>query len=635
MVRADQSALRRWGCRFVARERYTTDVKPALAGATSAQRLPFREPPIEGCVLDDVAAQLQDASAPDLYKAVFEAASIGLALITADGGTFRDANPSLCRLLGHEPGSLRGVPLAALFGERGLPLTSGIRRWRKADGRVVDLRVRLSREAAASAERGDIVAVVESVDADELVRAEQNRDALVAAGLGEWRWETATGQVSLSRRAGQILGYPPGRSVTWAAMRAQVEEEDAERWRAKVVEANARRAPCEFETRFRRGSDGQAVTVALRGQPIFSADGLMTGMVGVVQDVTTRVAARRALADREERLRVATSIAALGIFEWHVFEDRATWENERMYAIFGRTPEDGALGKSGFFAQALHPDDGAAFRGAIMRALRDDTILHASGRIRRHCDGAWRIIEMAGRFERDAPQRPPRRLIGVVADVTDRCHAQERQTLLIRELHHRVKNTLATVQAIVGSTARTASSIDTFYEAFVGRIKSLSHTHSVLTEDTWQTANLHDLLVNELRPYAETESDGRLEDRITLDGPTVDLASEIAVPIGMAIHELTTNAAKHGALSNRTGRVSVVWEVQPGGEAGILVFEWRESEGPAVSSPSRQGFGSRLLQRVLTTQVQADVRSDYAPEGFRLVMRAPLPGRNAALNPLA
>ena len=102
----------------------------------------------------------------------------------------------------------------------------------------------------------------------------------------------------------------------------------------------------------------------------------------------------------------------------------------------------------------------------------------------------------------------------------------------------------------------------------------------------------------------------------------------------MAIHELTTNAAKYGALSNRSGRVSVVWEIRPGGEAGILLFEWRESEGPAVSVPSRQGFGSRLLQRVLTTQVQAEVRSDYAPEGFRLVMKAPLPGRNAALNPL-
>nr|NKR04716.1 PAS domain-containing protein [Escherichia coli] len=125
----------------------------------------------------------------------------------------------------------------------------------------------------------------------------------------------------------------------------------------------------------------------------------------------------------------------------------------------------------------LHPEDRPAVRKAISRALREDGILQIGGRIRRKSDGAWRTIDMAGRFERDAPGRLPRRLIGVVADVTDRRLAEERQSLLIRELHHRVKNTLATVQAIVGSTARTASSIESFYEAFVGRIKSLAHTH--------------------------------------------------------------------------------------------------------------------------------------------------------------
>jgi two-component sensor histidine kinase len=228
----------------------------------------------------------------------------------------------------------------------------------------------------------------------------------------------------------------------------------------------------------------------------------------------------------------------------------------------------------------------------------------------------------------------------VVADATDRHLAEERQQLLIRELHHRVKNTLATVQAIVGSTARTAPSVDAFYEAFVGRIMSLAHTHSVLTEATWQTASLRTLLESELRPYGDPAGAalpaGAAQPRVTLDGPDVALASEIAVPIGMAIHELTTNAAKYGAFSTRTGRLAVVWSVEPD-DAGRrrLRFAWRESGGPPVLRPTRQGFGSRLLQRVLTAQVQAEVAIDYDPKGLSLVMIAPLPERNAALNPLA
>jgi two-component sensor histidine kinase len=103
----------------------------------------------------------------------------------------------------------------------------------------------------------------------------------------------------------------------------------------------------------------------------------------------------------------------------------------------------------------------------------------------------------------------------------------------------------------------------------------------------------------------------------------------------MAIHELTTNAAKYGALSNRTGRVTVAWDLEPVGPAGTLRLTWRESGGPPVSPPRRQGFGSRLLHRVLITQVQAEVLTDYAPDGFSLTMRAPLPVRNTSLNPLA
>lgn len=198
-------------------------------------------------------------------------------------------------------------------------------------------------------------------------------------------------------------------------------------------------------------------------------------------------------------------------------------------------------------------------------------------------------------------------------EIEERKQAQIQQSLLIRELHHRVKNTLATVQAVVGATARSTSNIDEFYQAFVGRIISLANTHSLLTEAVWQTASLREILEKELSPYKDDTGE-----RILLDGPAVELPSEAAVPIGMAIHELTTNATKYGALSVGSGRVAVRWASEVLPEGLRLQLSWVESGGPPVSPPTRQGFGSRLLHRVLTTQLNAKVDMDFDPAGLRV-----------------
>lgn len=583
-----------------------------------------------GCGLSDVADHNGTAALPpranDPADVAFTGAVIGLLVIGLGDGRIRTANPHLCHLLDYPDGGLTGVELTRL-GETALPVPNGIRRWHRADGGILDVHVRSSPPT-----NGVQVVVVDAVDADDLVPAVENQAALTAAGVGEWRFDTATGLISLSRRAAFILGDRPGVRFSWATLRGRLDAEEVGRIETQVRSALAEGGPFALQCRLRRADDGTEIHLGLRGEASRN-DGVSAGIVGVVQDITAQVVARTALRAGEQRLRIATSLAALGIFEWHMLDDQAVWENERMFAIFGRSVEDGAVGKREFLEHILHPDDRAAFRSAITNALRGDAVLKATGRIRRRSDGAWRIIDLAGRFERDAPHRLPRRLIGVVADVTERRMAEERQTLLIRELHHRVKNTLATVQAIVGSTARTASSIESFYEAFVGRIMSLAHTHSVLTEDTWQTASLRTLLANELRPYADGDMDGAGDARIHLEGPAVDLTSELAVPIGMAIHELTTNAAKYGALSTPDGRVMITWDLVPDGPAGTLRFEWRESGGPTVRAPTRQGFGSRLLQRVLMAQVRADVTIDYPPDGFHLRMLAPLPARSTVLDP--
>ena len=229
--------------------------------------------------------------------------------------------------------------------------------------------------------------------------------------------------------------------------------------------------------------------------------------------------------------------------------------------------------------------------------------------------GATRWIEVRGR----AIDESATRIAGVSLDVTERRHAEDRQQLLIRELHHRVKNTLSTVQAIVGSTARGATGIEDFYRDFTGRIQSLARTHTILTEELWQRASLHELLGKELDLYNDRD------ERIRVSGPDIELSSEYAVPLGMAFHELATNAAKYGALSNGIGRVSVDWVIEAADDGPNVHLDWIESGGPPVEAPKRQGFGTRLLDRVLTAQVKADVRTEYHPGGVRVSLVFALP----------
>ena len=196
---------------------------------------------------------------------------------------------------------------------------------------------------------------------------------------------------------------------------------------------------------------------------------------------------------------------------------------------------------------------------------------------------------------------------------------EQRQNLLVRELHHRVKNTLATVQALVGASRRSAGDFEEFYYSFSNRVASLAKTHSLLTEDYWQTASLGEMALNELKPFAESR-----QPRFVLKGPPVELSADLAVPISMALHELTANAVRYGALSGPKGRVEITWDVTTLRGERRLQLEWVEKGGPPVSPPQHEGFGITLLGKVLPTQANADIRIDFNAEGLRFWMQAPL-----------
>jgi PAS domain S-box-containing protein len=209
--------------------------------------------------------------------------------------------------------------------------------------------------------------------------------------------------------------------------------------------------------------------------------------------------------------------------------------------------------------------------------------------------------------------------VNMLVDITDRKRAEEQHGLLVRELHHRVKNTLAMVQAITGSTARATDNIEDFKTALFGRIQSLAKTHLLLSDEERAVSFAH-----VLRSELDAFDDGSGE-RIVLSGPDVPLSAQLAVSLGMAIHELTANAAKFGALSVYGGKVDVSWNVTIEATRRILRFDWVESGGPPVAQPERQGFGSRLLAHVLPVQVQARSRVDFAPSGVLVHCELPLP----------
>ena len=200
------------------------------------------------------------------------------------------------------------------------------------------------------------------------------------------------------------------------------------------------------------------------------------------------------------------------------------------------------------------------------------------------------------------------------SDMTDRVLANQRQRLLMDELNHRVKNTLATVQAIAQQTLRGATTPETFAAAFEARLLALSQTHNALTDSQWAGAGLKQILLQELGPYGP--------ERIRMDGPDVHLPARVALSLGMVFHELATNAAKYGALSTGGGRLMLGWTLSGDGDA--LHFEWRERGGPPAKHPERKSFGSRLIERSITSELRGTIQTDYGEAGLAVGFDVPL-----------
>jgi PAS domain S-box-containing protein len=206
--------------------------------------------------------------------------------------------------------------------------------------------------------------------------------------------------------------------------------------------------------------------------------------------------------------------------------------------------------------------------------------------------------------------------MGVVfRDITDRKHAEEQRDLLVKELEHRVKNTLSIVQSIAAQTFRNSGVDAAVQRAFEARLINLSNVHGVLTQTGWDSADLHDVVSSALRPHTALD-----RERFTVAGPALRLGPKSAVALSMAVHELCTNAIKYGALSAESGHVDIEWREQD----GHLHWQWRERGGPPVVNPTRTGFGSRMIERALAMQLSGTVTIGYRPSGLVCTIDAPM-----------
>jgi PAS domain S-box-containing protein len=314
------------------------------------------------------------------------------------------------------------------------------------------------------------------------------------------------------------------------------------------------------------------------------------------------------LMQSEERRSLALAAGQMGSWEWDPVNGDFTWD-DGQYRIFGVDPATFDVTVDNIKA-LIHPEDWKHLQNAIKPAAQNTPSFQTEFRVCRP-NGQTRWCIGTAVASADATDNIIR-ISGVTVDITDRKDAEERQALLAREVDHRARNALALVQSIVRLTR--SDTIKAYIAAVDGRIGALSRAHTLLAQSRWQGADLARLVEEELAPYRAGD-----DAKITATGPDVSLEPRTAQTLALALHELSTNAAKYGALSVMPGRVGVTWELQP----DSLVLRWSESGGPVTAPPASPGFGIRVISASIERQLEGETAFHWRPEGLHCSLRVP------------
>jgi PAS domain S-box-containing protein len=365
-----------------------------------------------------------------------------------------------------------------------------------------------------------------------------------------------------------------------------------------------------FEARF-KGANGGWRMMHASSKPRFDETGTFCGYVGMAVDVTDMRAAEQAARESERRFRLVADDAPVML--WMCDETgKMLYLNRRLREFWGVGEEMEAFD----WAMTPVPDDRLALRTIFRAAMARIKAFESEGRYPR-ADGEVRTL-----FTRAVPRiEPDGRFVGMVGvnvDVTEVRRSEGHQKLLINELNHRVKNTLATVQSVVRQTVRGEASPAELRTTLTSRLLALSAAHDVLTKENWEGAGLREVVDQAIRHYEPAGAP-----RFIVSGAPVRLPPKTALAMSMALHELATNAVKHGALSCETGRVEISWSTDAAGSP-ILMLDWREVGGPPVAKPVSAGFGSRLLRQGMAIELGWPAELDFAPEGLTATLKARL-----------
>lgn len=331
--------------------------------------------------------------------------------------------------------------------------------------------------------------------------------------------------------------------------------------------------------------------------------------IGFLRDISDRKSAERALSESEARLSATYNHALVGIAE--VDEGgRFLRTNEQFSAITGYSADE--LKHRSLF-EITHPEDrdddmhlfGRQWAGELENYVREKRYVRK--------DGVPVWIELEASIVRDAVGANSFG-VRIVREITERREAEDRQRLLIAELNHRVKNTLAIVQALAFQTFSATKSREEEQAAFSARLSALAAAHAMLTQESWQSVQLLEIAKRAVAAC------GAPSKQLDLEGPDLLIPPQTAVSLAMALHELCTNAIKYGAFSDTKGLVSIRWNVA----GGRLRFTWTESGGPPVRAPDRTGFGLRMIERGLARELHGEVKLSFEHEGFVCRINAPI-----------
>jgi PAS domain S-box-containing protein len=492
--------------------------------------------------------------------------------------------------------------------------SDGALRWVSARGRVF-----FDGDGRAIRGIGALYDITTRKEAEAALRDSEERFRLAAEAFqgGVADYDLKTGKVTRTRRQLEIVGeedLPPSPDA-WISRIHSDDRPAFQRAREEIVGKGASHFEAEYRVRHR---DGRWVWVWDRGMAMRDASGALDRVISSMIEITARKQAEDALRESEARFRHLADSAPALIWLTDA-EGRLIFVNMHFGYMFGRGPAE--IVPRGW-RELVHPDDVRAFIGRFVPALRarapfahEVRVLDKTGSVRWLRTDAVPRLDDAGAFLG---------YTGCAVDITEAKVSQAQQEILINELNHRVKNTLATVQAIAAQSLRSERDAGEARQAFESRLFALSRVHDVLTQESWQTANLKDIVARAVEPYGEPGRHGRF----TIDGPDVRLQPQSALAFAMALQELATNAAKYGALSVPGGDVAIRWRLEPGPGSVRLRFQWQESGGPPVRPPKRRGFGSRLIERTLAEDTGGRVEIAYSPGGVELKLTMPLP--NAA-----